>query len=224
MKTAAIIVAGGSGTRMKSAVPKQFLQLAAKPVLMHTIENFAHYSSDIEIIVVLPTEHIGFWKELCEKHSFNIKHTIVEGGETRFRSVLNGLKTIDNTQLVAIHDGVRPLVSHATIDRCIKAATVHNSAVPTIAISDSIRKLHAEGSTALDRTQYCLVQTPQVFNFEMLCKAYKQAYNEKFTDDASVWESADFKITLVEGNNENIKITTAFDMLIAENIISSKIT
>ena len=211
-----IIVAGGKGERMNADIPKQFLVFSEKPILMHTIEAFYRYDEQISIIVVLPSAQIDFWKELCRKHHFAVSHQIVEGGETRFHSVQNGLNVADENSLIAVHDGVRPLVSAETISRCFQNAEKYKAVVPVIDLVDSIRYADENENRACDRSKYKLVQTPQVFNGNLLKAAYKQNFSPSFTDDASVVEAAGVKIHLVEGNRENIKITTAFDLKLAE--------
>jgi len=217
----AIIVAGGKGTRMQADIPKQFIEIHGKPVLMHTLEAFHRYDDSIQLILVLPASQLNAWKKLCLKHAFLLPHQIVSGGETRYNSVLNGLSEIKTPALIAVHDGVRPFASNGTIKRCFDEAEKHGSAIPVIDIVDSIRQITKTGSQSVDRTNYKLVQTPQVFDSEILKKAYEQDFSTLFTDDASVVEALGLKITLVEGNRENIKITTAFDLILAETVISS---
>jgi len=217
----AIIVAGGKGTRMQADIPKQFIEIHGKPVLMHTLEAFHRYDDSIQLILVLPASQLNAWKKLCLKHAFLLPHQIVSGGETRYNSVLNGLSQIKTPALIAVHDGVRPFVSNGTIKRCFDEAEKHGSAIPVIDIVDSIRQIKKTGSQSVDRSNYKLVQTPQVFDSEILKKAYEQDFSALFTDDASVVEALGLKITLVEGNRENIKITTAFDLILAETVISS---
>jgi 2-C-methyl-D-erythritol 4-phosphate cytidylyltransferase len=211
-----IIVAGGSGQRMQSAIPKQFLELAGEPILLHTIRNFTSYNPDIQIIVVLPQQHIATWKNLIEKHSFSVKHTIINGGDVRFISVKNGLNAVADEGLVAIHDGVRPLVSHQTIRRCFDEAKIYGNAIPCIPVYETVRKVNDKNSTLEDRSALRLIQTPQVFKTSLIKKAYEQQYKPEFTDDASVLENMGEQIRLVEGNRENIKITDPTDLLIAE--------
>jgi 2-C-methyl-D-erythritol 4-phosphate cytidylyltransferase len=222
MKKYAIIVAGGKGERMKTDLPKQFLSIKGKPLLMHTLNIFYQYDKSIETVLVLPANQIDIWQVLCQKHHFHLPHRIVAGGETRFHSVLNGLATIPSEGLVAIHDGVRPFVSTDTISRCFSVAEEKGSAIPCVSIAESIRHFDNSGNKAVDRNQYCLIQTPQVFQIERLKKAYEQTYNSSFTDDASILESTGEKIHLVDGNRENIKITTPFDLEIAESILSKR--
>ena len=214
-----IIVAGGKGERMNADIPKQFLEIQGKPILMHTLEVFCSFDASMQLILVLPAVQIDFWKNLCKKHNFTLPHQIVEGGQARFYSVKNGLEIVKSPALVAIHDGVRPLVSHQTIARCFDAAEKFDAAIPVVDIVDSIRKLTENGSYSVDRNTYKLVQTPQIFDAELLKKAYEQEFSTLFTDDASVAEVLGTKIHLVEGNRENIKITTEFDLKIAESIM-----
>jgi 2-C-methyl-D-erythritol 4-phosphate cytidylyltransferase len=210
-----IIVAGGSGTRMKSVIPKQFLKIGAYPILMHTAHAFYRYDSHLRIIIVLPANQLDTWHELCKEHDFKVKHEIGIGGETRFHSVQKNLTGIPDHSLVAVHDGVRPLVSPDTIARCFDGARQNGNAVPAIAIRDTIRRIEGAESWQVDRTQYRLIQTPQVFTGRILKQAYLQEYQVEFTDDAGVVECLGQTIYLVEGNDENIKITSAKDLVIA---------
>lgn len=214
-----LVVAGGKGERMNAGIPKQFLEIHGKPILMHTLEVFRHYDASIQLILVLPAIQLNFWYELCKKHNFTLSHQIVAGGLTRFDSVKNGLETVKVPALVAVHDGVRPLVSVETIARCFDEAEKHSAAIPVISLVDSIRLLTEDGSQSVDRTVYKLVQTPQVFDAELLKKAYKQGFSPFFTDDASVVEAMGANVQLVEGNRENIKITTMFDLEMAEILL-----
>ena len=216
----AIIVAGGKGLRMQADIPKQFIELCGKPVLMYTLEAFHRYNTSIQLIVVLPATQIDFWKFLCKKHYFELNHKIVSGGQTRYQSVKNGLKVINESAMIAVHDGVRPFVSIQTIARCFEDADKYGSAIPVMDLEESIRQVDESGSLSIDRTSYKLVQTPQVFNSEILKKAYEQSFSPLFTDDASVVEALGTKIHLVEGNRENIKITTGFDIVLAESILN----
>ncbi|NLO72199.1 MAG: 2-C-methyl-D-erythritol 4-phosphate cytidylyltransferase [Porphyromonadaceae bacterium] len=219
-KKTAIIVAGGKGERMKTAVPKQFLELSGMPILMHTIKKIYDYDNAIELVLALPESQIEYWKGLCKKHDFMISHQIAAGGETRFFSVKNALNTLDDTdRLIAVHDGVRPLVSHDTLKRCFEKAEEKGSAIPVVSLIDSIRRIDGEESVSLNRNEYRLVQTPQVFYSEIIKKSYDCAYKDEFTDDASVVESGGYKVHLVEGNSENIKITNGLDLEIAEIIM-----
>jgi 2-C-methyl-D-erythritol 4-phosphate cytidylyltransferase len=221
MKKFAIIVAGGSGSRMGSEIPKQFLELCGKPVLMHTIQAFYNYDPEIELILVLPEIHRKFWEALCLKHSFSIVHRIVSGGETRYHSVYYGLKLIDCEGIVFIHDGVRPLVRLKTLERCFEKALISGNAIPVLPINESLRKLEGGRNTCVDRSQYFSVQTPQTFRSEQILEAFRQNYDPEFTDDASVAEKAGFSIQMVEGNRENIKITTPEDLIVAEAFLWS---
>jgi 2-C-methyl-D-erythritol 4-phosphate cytidylyltransferase len=222
MKLYALIVAGGSGKRMGAEVPKQFLELGGRPLLMHTIERFKQFDNTIEIITVLPENQIRNWMDLQEKYSFSIDQTMVKGGKTRFHSVRNGLEFIETPGLIAIHDGVRPFVSRDTIKRCFDAAERLGNAIPVIPPSDALRLISNDESSPLNRLQVRLVQTPQVFNTDLIIKAYKQEYMPEFTDDASVLERMGVHINLVEGNRENIKITNPEDMLISNAFIAGE--
>lgn len=225
---AVIVVAGGKGLRMKSALPKQFIALAGKPVLMHTIDCFFYFDNQIKIILVLPQSQIDFWHRLCQDHNFTTPHEIVAGGETRFHSVQNGLCAIGNAEIVGVHDGVRPLVSIETLRRCFDAAEVNETAVPVMDSVESIRFVTRDRNYAVDRSACKMVQTPQVFSGLLLKEAYGQEFTSLFTDDASVvetyWQAnGDAKqIFLVEGNCENIKITTSFDLEIASLYLTNK--
>jgi 2-C-methyl-D-erythritol 4-phosphate cytidylyltransferase len=219
MNKIAIIVAGGKGERMNADVPKQFLEINGKPILMHTLEAFMNFDASLQLILVLPAAQIDFWETLCEAHDFSIPHQIVAGGQTRFHSVKNGLDVVKIPSLVAIHDGVRPLVSKDTIARCFDTAEKFGAAIPTMDSIESIRFVDANGSKSVDRTAYKMVQTPQVFDAELLKKAYEQEFSVLFTDDASVVEAMGVKVHLVEGNRENIKITTGFDLIVAERLL-----
>jgi 2-C-methyl-D-erythritol 4-phosphate cytidylyltransferase len=221
MKRKVIIVAGGKGTRMLSEIPKQFLKIGNEPVLIHTLKRFYSFSKDIEIILVLPKNEITQWKKICKEYKFEIPHKLTYGGNTRFQSVKNGLRNIDESCLVAVHDGVRPLVSNRTIKIVFKIASEKGNAVPAIKIEPSIRFITNEKNKAVDRNQYRIIQTPQVFQSNLLKKAYQQDFQDSFTDDASVVENTGVDINLVEGNPENIKITTKKDLRIAEALLNS---
>lgn len=220
MKKVVIIVAGGRGKRMKSDIPKQFLPIYGFPILMHTIKKFYRHDNSIKIIIVLPKKQIKIWKKLCRDYKFTRKHNIVQGGITRFHSVKNGLSKIRGQDwIVAIHDGVRPLVSLETINRCFKKAASSGNAVPTIEIPESIRIIEKGKNAPADRSRYRLIQTPQIFQVKLLQDSYKQDYKMEFTDDASVVESLGYSISLVQGNKENIKITTPSDLMVAESYL-----
>ena len=213
------MVAGGTGTRMNTEVPKQFLLLAGQPVLMHTIRIFHLFDPGMILFVVLPENHIPYWEELCRKHSFTIAHRLVKGGETRFGSVKNALKQISGAGLVAIHDGVRPLVSIETLKRTFEEAGKSGNAIPVIRMHESIRETGFDGNKEVARENLRIVQTPQVFRKELIKKAYDSAPHENFSDDATVLETLGETIHLVEGNPENIKITRTSDLHCAEAIL-----
>ena len=215
-----IIVAGGKGMRMGKDLPKQFLPIDGTPILMHTLQAFYDYDPSMTLIVVLPSDQQAYWSKLCGDYHFTIPHVVVKGGETRFHSVKNGLASIKGEGLVAVHDGVRPFVHCDTIDRCFAAAQESGAAVPVVEVVDSLRKVEDEESKAVSRRDYRIVQTPQVFDISLLKEAYKQPYTVDFTDDASVVEAYGRKISLVEGNRENIKITSPFDLVIAEAFLN----
>jgi 2-C-methyl-D-erythritol 4-phosphate cytidylyltransferase len=217
-----IIVAGGSGTRMQSTVPKQFLLLNGKPVLMHTIAAFHHSVVKPQIIIVLHPDYHSYWEQLCKEHGFNIPHQLVKGGETRFHSVKNGLDAIadDKGALIAIHDAVRPLTSAHIIDESYKHASRYGNAVTAVKSRDSVRQLKNGVSESLIRDEIYWVQTPQTFKAAQLKKAYLQPYDNKFTDDASVVEETGVKINLTEGSYQNIKITFPEDIAIAEWLVA----
>jgi 2-C-methyl-D-erythritol 4-phosphate cytidylyltransferase len=215
-----VIVAGGSGKRMGMDTPKQFLELAGRPVLMHTIERFRKFNESIEIITVLPENQLRFWNELQKKYSFNIPHTLVKGGPKRFMSVQHGLEFVNSPGLVAIHDGVRPLVRTETIKRCFEIAEKYGNAIPVISPADSLRFEKEDGNTPVNRMQIKQIQTPQVFDVAKIKNAYLQDFDPTFTDDATVLEKTGEKINLVEGNRENIKITNPEDLFIAQTLLS----
>ena len=217
-----IIVAGGKGLRMGSDIPKQFLPIGGKPVLMRTLERFREYSDDIQIILVLPEAQQEYWHQLCDEYHFDVEYTLANGGQTRFHSVQNGLaKVPDDAQgVVGVHDGVRPFPSIEVIRNCYETARTAKAVIPVIPVVETVRQLISKkNSKTVPRDQYRLVQTPQTFDIQLLKAANRQPYNDGFTDDASVVESYGYEITLVEGNRENIKITTPYDMKIAEVLI-----
>jgi 2-C-methyl-D-erythritol 4-phosphate cytidylyltransferase len=217
-----IVMAGGRGLRMGTPVPKQFLVLAGKPLIFHAINKFIEYDPGLELVIVLPEESIGFWKELCMQYDFACDHNIVAGGEERYNSVKNSLSLIRQKSLVAVHDAVRPLVSKATIDRCFTMAAEKGNAVPFIQPQESVREITSnDGNRPLKREQIALIQTPQIFRSDILLAAYARPYEPSFTDDATVVEAAGHKINLVPGNTENIKITTKEDLILAEAMLKS---
>lgn len=204
---------------MKASVPKQFLLIDGRPILMHTIEKFQASVPELSMIVVLPAEHLNTWKDLCAEHHFDVSHQTVQGGETRFHSVKNGLSQL-SSGLVAVHDGVRPLVSKETILRCFEEAGRAGAAIPVVPSSESVRVVANFSSKALDRSTIRMVQTPQCFRYEWMKEAFDQDFRESFTDCASVLEAAGFSVSLVEGNPENIKITHPADLALASWVIA----
>ena len=215
MTSYAIIVAGGKGLRMGTEVPKQFLPIDGKPILMHTIEAFRRAIDDIRIVLVLPSEQQDYWQKLCRDMNFCSPQHVTEGGTTRFYSVRNGLSLLpdDNDAVVGVHDGVRPFVSEETIRRCYAAAAEGKAVVPVVPVVETLRQILPDGkSITRPRDAYRLVQTPQTFPLAMLKEAYRQPYSDAFTDDASVVEALGKEITMIEGNRENIKITTPSDL------------
>ena len=236
----AIIVAGGKGLRMGSDIPKQFLPIGGKPVLMRTLERFREYDADLQIILVLPKAQQDYWHQLCEEYHFDVAYTLANGGQTRFHSVQNGLAKVpdDAEGVVGVHDGVRPFPSIEVIRNCYETAHTAKAVIPVIPVVETLRHISSNGQTRTDtdnkeseivrkvrcqkesrtvpRDEYRLVQTPQTFDIQLLKAANRQPYNDGFTDDASVVESYGHQITLVEGNRENIKITTPYDLRIGE--------
>lgn len=225
MRRYAIIVAGGSGTRFGSKVPKQFLPLAGVPVLMRTIGKFHAASGGVQVVLVLPAAQQQYWRQLCEQYGFATPHTVVTGGDSRFQSVKNAicaLPPLEAGDLVAVHDGVRPLASVALIDAIYDAAARSGAAIPVVPVTDSVRQLDGQGrSVALVRTCLRAVQTPQAFDGVRLKQAYAVPYDPAFTDDASVWERAGGQVTLVEGETTNIKITHPIDIIIAQKLLDA---
>lgn len=217
MKKYAIVVAGGKGLRMGGDIPKQFIPVKGKPVLMRTLEAFYAYDDSISLILVLPETQQEYWRQLCKDCGFTLPHQIATGGETRFHSVKNGLSLVRNEGLVAVHDGVRPFVSQKVIAACYAAAAEKGAAIPVIDVVETLRRLKGGGaSETVARDSYRLVQTPQVFSVDLLKRAYEQTYVPIFTDDASVVEAFGHPVCLVAGNRENIKLTTPFDLKMAE--------
>lgn len=216
-----IIVAGGKGLRMGSDIPKQFLPIGGKPVLMRTLERFRAYDAALQIILVLPEAQQDYWRELCEQYHFEVEYQLANGGQTRFHSVQNGLALVpdDAEGVVGVHDGVRPFPSIEVIRNCYATAREKKAVIPVIPVVETVRHLEGEKSITVPRGEYRLVQTPQTFDIQLLKAANRQPYNDGFTDDASVVESYGHEITLVEGNRENIKITTPYDLKIAEVLI-----
>ena len=219
MKYYAIIVAGGKGLRMGGDVPKQFQLVGGRPVLMHTLQQFRNAIADLQIILVLPREQQDYWCELCRQYEFGVEHRVADGGQTRFHSVKNGLALIPDGEegIVGVHDGVRPFASADLIRRCYAAAVEAEAVVPAVPVVESLR--HEERG-AIDRKGYRLVQTPQTFSIPLLKAAYRQAYLETFTDDASVVEAYGHRVAMIDGIRENIKLTTPFDMVVAEALLA----
>ena len=215
---AVVIVAGGKGLRMGGDIPKQFLPVGGKPVLMRTIDRFLEYDATMQVVLVLPESQQDYWRQLCCQYQFSRPHVIANGGETRFHSVKNGLSKVDEAvMLIGVHDGVRPFASVATISACYDEAANSGAVVPVIDVVETIRHIAGNGaSETVPRNDYQLVQTPQVFSASLLREAYKQDYTDFFTDDASVVERFGHSVALVKGNRENIKITTPFDLVVAE--------
>jgi 2-C-methyl-D-erythritol 4-phosphate cytidylyltransferase len=214
-----IITAGGIGKRMGSEIPKQFLELNHLPVLMHTIQQFFSFDSSCEILVTLPSSWRAFWQELILKHQFTVPHLVVDGGVERYDSIKNALNQCTK-DVVGVHDGVRPLVNHHTIQNCLKSVAEFGIGIPILSLKDSLRKVDQTTSFAVERTSYVLVQTPQFFNKTILNKAYQQPFHHGITDDAGLVEEAGFSAALCEGNEENIKITTPIDLKIASVLLN----
>lgn len=214
-KYSVIITAGGKGKRMKSSLPKQFISIWDKPILMYTIEKFYHFDSNFQIIVTLPEEWKEYWEALVAEHDFKIPHRVVSGGEERYHSIKNAL-TYCYGDFVLIHDGVRPLVNDKTLSNCVKSIRSKQAIIPVVPLADSLRKINGELTNSVDRTEYLIVQTPQCFKKDVLVKAYELDYHDGITDDASLVEEAGFNVESVDGNIENIKITTQADLRFAE--------
>ncbi|MBK5280443.1 MAG: 2-C-methyl-D-erythritol 4-phosphate cytidylyltransferase [Bacteroidia bacterium] len=221
-KEYAVIVAGGKGTRIKTKVPKQFLPLNGKPVLLRTVEAFYRYSEKIRVILVLPADDFETWKSICDKNDFHKNIILQKGGESRFQSVKSGLSKIEGEGLVAIHDGVRPLVSEDIIGASFRLAAVHQSAVAAVRLKESIRMTDQHSTKSVDRSRFRVIQTPQTFHVQLIKKAYEMIEDPSLTDDASVAERSGHIISLFEGSYENIKITTPEDLILAEALLNSK--
>ena len=213
MRKVALIVAGGIGKRLETKTPKQFLLIDSLPVLMHTINKFSHLN---EVILVIPKNYFEYWNTLCKKHNFTTHHKLVEGGESRFLSVKNGLENINDCDVIAIHDGVRPIVSKQLIHDTIKLININTGVIPIIPVINTIRQIKDNLSKNLDRKTLFCVQTPQCFKYKEILNAYKQPYSDLFTDDASVFEANGGKITTLKGELKNIKITKPEDLKIAD--------
>ncbi len=222
MKKYAVIVAGGKGVRMGSAVPKQFLPLNGHPILYHTIKAFADAYTDMQLVLVLPQDQLSYAQMVLQSFPERIDITIVAGGETRYHSVQNGLKVVDENSIVFVHDGVRPLVSTALIQRCYEQAVDKGSAIPAIPVADSMRILEDEDSRPIDREQMRIIQTPQTFKAEVILPAFQQDYQVAFTDEATVVEAYGDNVYLVDGEKRNIKVTTPEDMIVAEALLKAR--
>jgi 2-C-methyl-D-erythritol 4-phosphate cytidylyltransferase len=215
-----VIVAGGSGSRMGSEIPKQFLELEGKPILMHTLERLYSFTPNSTFVLVLPKIQFEYWHTLCEKHQFKFNYNLVEGGDNRFQSVKNGLSKISANSLVAIHDGVRPFINKNVFENCMQEAKNNGAAIPTLPITDSIRELSNNSSKIRDRNLFVSVQTPQCFQSNIILESYQQEFKQSFTDDASVVENNGHEVSLIKGNKENIKITTPEDLKVALGFIN----
>jgi 2-C-methyl-D-erythritol 4-phosphate cytidylyltransferase len=222
MKKYAVIVAAGSGTRMGGARPKQFMLVNNKPVLYYTVQTFLNAFADIQIILVLPADYMDMGHEIIDAYFDKEKIRITAGGDTRFQSVKNGLQLVEDDSIIFVHDGVRCLLTENLIYRCYASAVETGTAIPVITSKDSVRIIHDEGNDAIDRNKVMLVQTPQTFHSKILLPAFQIDYQEKFTDEATVVEAYGLKVTLVEGEENNIKITRPVDLLIAEKIINER--
>ena len=225
MKTIAIIVAGGSGTRFGAQLPKQFLELGGKPILMRTIEAFGeNRDGSFDVIVTLPADQMDLWRTMCERYGFVVPHRVVAGGETRWHSVKNALDSIGDladVDVIAVHDGVRPLATAELIHRVLEAARRDGAAIPVVPLNDSVRQVTGDASHALDRASLRAVQTPQAFDARLLIEAYRQPFDPTFTDDASVVERYGHPVTLVEGDPQNLKITRPMDLALAEYLLNT---
>ena len=220
MKKTIIITAGGIGKRMGGDLPKQFLIVNGYPILMHTLAQFHHFDPQAQLLLTLPEDWKTYWENLCEKYSFNIEHQVISGGIERYHSIKNALQQA-NGEYVYVHDGVRPMVNQHTLNACEEALHQFQAVIPVIPVKDSLRQIGQQGNIATDRTAYRLVQTPQCFHRDVLMQAYQQDFHEGITDDASLVEAIGVAIHLVSGNEENIKITTPFDLQIAELLLKN---
>jgi 2-C-methyl-D-erythritol 4-phosphate cytidylyltransferase len=222
MKKTFIVTAGGIGKRMGSEIPKQFIEIQGKPILMHTLENLYSFSPDAQFILTLPVEWFSYWNDLIKKHKFQITIDLIEGGKERFDSIQNALKLVTG-DIVAIHDGVRPFVSHTTLQNLFEKVSSHKAVIPIVSINESLREIVGDYSEHIQREKYKIVQTPQIFQTEIIKSAYTQPFSDEFTDDASVVEKSGTRIELVQGNYENIKITSPEDLKLAHFYLSHNI-
>ena len=215
MRFSVIITAGGIGRRMRSSLPKQFMLVNEKPLLMYTIERFYHYDPKMQLVLSLPEEWMHYWEDQIAQHDFVIPHRVVTGGKERYDSIKNALNHCTG-DIVAVHDGVRPLVSSETLQLCLKGAISYEAVIPVMPINESVRKREGDSTVSVNRSDYMIVQTPQCFKKEVIIKAYEQVYHEGITDDATLVEEAGYTLHIVDGNPENIKITTQSDLKLAE--------
>lgn len=222
MERSTIIVAGGTGKRMGATVPKQFLLLKGEPLLFHTLRAFHAFDPAMHLVLVLPQDHHATWDDLCAEYDFEVPHELVAGGAERFHSTQAGLAAVRHDGLVAVHDGVRPLVSAALIARCFAAAEEHGAAIPVVPIASSVRELTEEGSQAIDRSRLRAVQTPQCFRVPLLRRAFELPYDPAFTDEATLVERLGVDVHLVEGEEHNIKVTTPIDLQVAEGVLGAQ--
>lgn len=220
-KVSVIITAGGIGKRMGGDLPKQFIQLSGKPILLRTLECFHTIDSSFELVITLPNDWHDYWRTMLQKHNCDIPHTIISGGEERFHSIKNALD-VCNGDSIFVHDGVRPFVAKEIIQACKKSLETHAAVVPVLPIKESIRERQGKATRAVDRSNFMLVQTPQCFRSSVLRDAYNLDYHSGITDDASLVESLGIEIQLVDGNEDNIKITTQKDLIIAETILANQ--
>jgi len=220
MKESVIITAGGIGKRMDSDLPKQFIVVGDLPVLMHTVKRFYEYNSDIQIVISLPRDFVQMWRDLCEQYDFTIHHEVVEGGVERYHSIKNAIKKVEG-EVVMVHDAVRPLVSHQTIANVVDKAKSNGAAIPVLPVKDTLRKGNRENSQHQDRSEFWIVQTPQAFQLKTLQEAYEVPYSSSVTDDASLVEAIGKQVFLTKGNEENIKITTPFDLEFVEFLLEN---
>lgn len=218
----ALVVAGGKGTRIPGTLPKQFLPLKGRPILLHTLDAFHRYNTQLPVVLVLPADDRDTWVRITQEHQVHNSITLVDGGETRFQSVRNGLAVLSGDGLVAIHDGVRPLISEDIIGASFRLAAAHKTAIAAVRLKESIRMTDQDTTRAVDRSRFRLIQTPQTFDLSLIRKAYQQKEDATMTDDASVAERAGFSISLFEGSYENIKITTPEDLVVAEALLKQK--
>ncbi|HBK87035.1 MAG: 2-C-methyl-D-erythritol 4-phosphate cytidylyltransferase [Cyclobacteriaceae bacterium] len=218
----ALVVAGGKGTRIPGTLPKQFLPLNGRPILLHTLDAFHRYNTQLPVVLVLPADDRDTWVRITQEHQVHNSITLVDGGETRFQSVRNGLAVLSGDGLVAIHDGVRPLISEDIIGASFRLAAAHKTAIAAVRLKESIRMTDQDTTRAVDRSRFRLIQTPQTFDLSLIRKAYQQKEDATMTDDASVAERAGFSISLFEGSYENIKITTPEDLVVAEALLKQK--